>query len=104
EWAVFQEAAELQVKKNECLNQQQRALRTKKSPDGTPNFHIWSSQLAASWMGVKKAELILSKCRTEMRGIDLADIKRYGMDKAYERSLQRRIHGGKKPMNSEWRE
>lgn len=104
EWAVFQEAAEIQMKKNICANSQLRRLRTEDDKaSGHPLKEIWASQLAASWLGVRKAELILAKCGPILSKIDPKEEKELGINKAYERATKRQLFGENKPLDEKWK-
>ncbi|MGZ3775767.1 MAG: hypothetical protein ACXVCN_18775 [Bdellovibrio sp.] len=62
EWNAFQVSAENQIDKNNCLNEQMTALF-----NNDQLLHTWFSQLTASWMGMKKSDLILTQCYSKPR-------------------------------------
>lgn len=98
EWNVFQLAAERQVEKNNCLTEQVSVLVNDKS-----QFSDWNSRLIAAWLGQKKSELIINKCGADVYSrLDLADVKRYGVSKAYENSIKNSTFHLRKPLEKEW--
>lgn len=85
EQKVFNQAAEKQIAKNRCLNEQIKALRTDRGLRAR-----WTSYLALAWMGMKKNELLLQKCRNIfLNVVEKADAKRYGFEQAWQRNRDR---------------
>jgi hypothetical protein len=90
EWNVFQLGAESQIDKNDCLTEQITALMKDEKL-----LKTWFSQLTAAWMGMKKSELILEKCQSEVtKRASPENIRQYGYKKAYEMSNN--------PLGKEW--
>ncbi len=92
EWNVFQQGADRQIEKNNCLTEQISALANDEKL-----LQTWFSQLTAAWLGMKKSELILNKCQSEvtMRASP-ENIRQFGYRKAYEMSH--------KPLGKQWEE
>ncbi|MEK6628064.1 MAG: hypothetical protein AABY53_05515 [Bdellovibrionota bacterium] len=57
EWSVFQSSAELQLRKNLCI--EQRTTEIMKSDD---LYSEWFKRLTFSWLGQRKAQLMVSHC------------------------------------------
>ncbi len=57
EWSIFQSSAKLQLQKNLCIQQRTTEIMNSKNL-----FDQWFRVLAKSWLGKRKAQLIVSKC------------------------------------------
>ena len=78
--AVLQDAANLQVTKNECLEEQVRCLES--SEDA---FKDWYRYLETAWLSSRKAALVLEQCAQHgTTDLDPNQIYNEGFDKAYE--------------------
>lgn len=98
EWNVFQLGAENQIHKNDCQNEQVTVLLRDKTL-----LKTWFSQLAAAWMGLKKSELILKKCNTELFSrLQPSFVRRYGERIAYQKTVEADVFESRKPLEKEW--
>jgi len=98
EWSIFQEASHAQIDKNKCLAEKISALQKNKQL-----LDAWYSQLIALWIGNKKAKLILNVCQSEVLSrVDKANIKRYGLKDAYEKSINQSSFKSIKKLPSSW--
>lgn len=97
---IFNISAESQVERNKCLTEQIAAIQGDKNLQ-----NAWQSFLIASWMGIKKSELMLNTCNREVFSrIEKANVKRYGIEKAYEISLKNSFMTKAKPLPDRWKE
>jgi len=81
EWNVFNDAAELQVRKNKCLIEQIEAIKEDKEL-----FDHWYQHLAKSWLAIRKADILLSKCdRSLVRELNPQDVEKNGLKVEYDK-------------------
>jgi len=98
EWSIFQEASHAQLDKNKCLAEKISALQKNKQL-----LNAWYSQLVALWLGNKKAKLILNICQSEVLSrVDKANVKRYGLKNAYEKTINQSSFKSNKKLPSSW--
>jgi len=98
EWNVFQLGAENQINKNDCQNEQIAVLMKDEKL-----LKTWYSQQAAAWMGMKKSELILKKCTTDVFSrLQPSFVRRYGERGAYEKAVEGDVFQLRKPLEKEW--
>lgn len=61
DWSVFNLASERQIQKNKCISERIDALMKDEAL-----LSAWNAQLIAAWLGMKKADLMLKKCRFKL--------------------------------------
>lgn len=83
EYYTFQNAAQEQIDKNNCLKEQ--VMEMGRNPVHMGHYYTY---LAQAWLGMKKAELTLRACRTHALNLmEPADVKRLGKQGAYDKAF-----------------